>query len=127
MDLTLPLAELVTQVDGAFGAVLVDNDGEAVSFFALPGPPEPGVCEGEERVKLIGAYQIITLRACRRLARQFGASALKHLVCRFETSIIIIKALDGNYALMLAMREDSNVGRGMIYLDRTAEIINQDL
>jgi predicted regulator of Ras-like GTPase activity (Roadblock/LC7/MglB family) len=127
MDLTLPLANLVTKVDGAFGAVLADSDGEAVTVFSLPDQVGPDCYEGDERIKLIGAYQTITLRACRKLCQQFNTGSVTHLVCRFESATILIKALKNNYALMLALHPESNVGQGMVYLEQTAELINEDL
>jgi len=127
MDLKLPLARLVEKVDGAFGAILADSDGEAVTIFALPDQVGTNGCVGDERIKLIGAYHTITLRDCCQLSQQFNAGAMTHLVCRFEAVTVLIRALKNNYALILAMQTSSNVGQGMLYLDRTAEIINQDL
>jgi predicted regulator of Ras-like GTPase activity (Roadblock/LC7/MglB family) len=132
MNLTLPLAELVAKVDGAFGAILADSDGEAVSVYALPdqaGAAETGgeSYVGNERIKLIGAYQTITLRACCQLTQRFNTGAVTHLVCHFDTATILIKALKNNYALMLALHNNSNVGQGMLYLDQTADLISQDL
>lgn len=127
MNLNLPLAELVTKVDGAFGAILADSDGEAVSIFALRDQVGEECYTGDERIKLIGAYQIITLRACAKLAQQFKTGSVTHLVCHYDTATILIRALKNDYALMLAMQTSSNIGQGMFYLDQTAEIISHDL
>jgi predicted regulator of Ras-like GTPase activity (Roadblock/LC7/MglB family) len=127
MNLNLPLADLVTKVDGAFGAMLADSGGEAVVVFSLPDQIGADCYFGEERIKLIGAYQIITLRACRHLTQQCKTGTVTHLVCHYDTATILIRALKNNYALMLAMQASSNIGQGMFYLDQTAEIINQDL
>jgi|GEM_PF-2973440 len=127
MDLTLPLTDLVTKVAGAFGAILVDADGEAVTIFALPDQVGLDCCVGDERIKLIGAYQIITLRACSHLARQFKIGEVQHLVCRYGAAAVLIKALKNNYALVLVMQDSGNIGQGAVYLDQAAEVINQDL
>ncbi len=127
MDLRLPLAELVTKVNGAFGAILTDSDGEAVSIFALPDQADESPYTGKERLQLIGAYQTITLRSCSRLSQRFNTGTVNYLICRFNSATVLIKALKNNYALMLAMRADSHVGQGMLYLNEIAEIINQDL
>lgn len=127
MNLTLPLADLVTKVDGAFGAILADSDGEAVTIYALPDQIGESCYMGDERIKLIGAYQIITLRACSKLAQQFKTGDVTHLVCHYDTATILIRALKNDYALMLAMQTSSNIGQGMFYLDQTAEVISQDL
>lgn len=127
MNLTLPLADLVTKVDGAFGAILADSDGEAVTIFSLPDQIGENCYTGDERIKLIGAYQIITLRACAKLALQFNTGSVTHLVCHFDTATILVRALKNDYALMLAMQTSSNIGQGMFYLDQTAELISHDL
>ena len=84
-------------------------------------------CVGDERIKLIGAYQMITLRACSRLAQQFDTGAITHLICRYEAATVLIKALRHNYALVLVCQANSNTGQGMLYLNEAAEIINQDM
>ncbi len=127
MDLRLPLTELVTKVNGAFGAILTDSDGEAVSVFALPDQTDESPYTGKERLQLIGAYHIITLRSCLSLSQRFNTGTVNHLICRFASATVLIKALKNNYALMLAMRADGHVGKGLLYLNEIAEIINQDL
>jgi predicted regulator of Ras-like GTPase activity (Roadblock/LC7/MglB family) len=127
MNLNLPLADLVSKVDGAFGAILADSDGEAVVVFSLPDQVGADCYLGDERIKLIGAYQTITLRACCKLAQRFKTGAVTHLVCHYEMATILIRALKNDYALMLAMQTSSNIGQGMFYLEETAELISHDL
>ena len=127
MNLNLPLADLVSKVDGAFGAILADSDGESVVVFSLPDQVGEDCYVGDERIKLIGAYQTITLRACHKLAQQFHTGSVTHLVCHYDATTILVRTLKNDYALILAMQAESNVGQGMFYLEEAAEIISHDL
>jgi len=132
MDLRQPLAELVARVPGAFGAILVDKDGEDIVLVALPD--QTGVegfslaeMSAEERIKLIGAYHTITLRDCLQLAAEFRLGQTDLLVHRYEAGSILIKAIKGGYALMLVLQPDSVIGRGLFHLNETSKLISEDL
>ncbi|HWQ32816.1 MAG TPA: roadblock/LC7 domain-containing protein [Blastocatellia bacterium] len=127
MDLKQPLVDLVSRVDGAFGAILADREGEEVSSYTLPGRTERAESAGPERLKLIGAYQIINLNTCQEMMQQFQLGSVKQMICRYEKATVLIRSLGGDYALILAMENDGNVGKGIFYLNQAAEVISQDL
>lgn len=119
MDLTQPLKELVTHVSGAVGAVLIDNEGEAVTYF----------CEQDEmeRIRLIGAYHRIWLSDCLALAEQLQLGQLSHLIRRYEFGQVLVKALKDNHAIVLIGTNDLYVGEGLLHLNRVGELIDEDL
>ncbi|HZS09853.1 MAG TPA: hypothetical protein VFD58_33815 [Blastocatellia bacterium] len=127
MDLNQPLVDLVNKVDGAFGAILADKEGEEITSHTLPAKAAWTDSSPEERMKLIGAYQVINLSACRQMMRQLQMGNVRQLTLRYDAATILIKALKENFALILAIEEGGNIGKGLFYLDRAAEIINQDL
>jgi predicted regulator of Ras-like GTPase activity (Roadblock/LC7/MglB family) len=127
MDLTQPLVDLVARVDGAFGAILADREGEEVTSYTLPVKSDWHTLTPEERLKLIGAYQTINLNTCRQLMRQLQMGNVRQMICRYDEATVLIRSLGSDYALILTMEPDGNVGKGLFCLNRTAEMISQDL
>ena len=119
MDLTQPLKDLVANVPGALGAVLIDNEGDAVTYF----------CAQDEtaRIRLISAYHRIWLSDCLTLARQLQLGELAHLIQCYEYGTVLVKALNGNHAIVLIAEIDLYVGQGLFHLDRIGNLINEDL
>lgn len=121
MDLTQPLKELVVNVSGAIGAVLIDNEGEAITHFNIRGADE------NERVRLIGAYHRIWLSDCQSLTQKMKLGAMDHLIQRYETGTVIVKSLKGNHALVLIGEKNLFLGQGLLRLNQIAELISEDL
>ncbi len=119
MDLTQPLKELVSKVPGAIGAVLIDNEGEAITHFSATNQ--------NERVRLIGAYHRIWLNDCVLLAKQMKIGKLELMIQRYETGTVLVKALKDNYALVLIGESEIFLGQGMLHLEVIGSVINEDL
>ncbi len=90
MDLTEPLKELVANVPGAVGAVLIDNQGEAVTYFSAQ--------DEVERTRLIAAYHRIWLSDCLALTAQLRLGKLAHLIRSYEFGRVLVKALKDDHA-----------------------------
>jgi predicted regulator of Ras-like GTPase activity (Roadblock/LC7/MglB family) len=127
MDLNEPLITLVNKVDGAFAAILTDNEGEQVVAFNLPGRVGIFPTVLNDRVRLIGAYQTISMDSCRTTSGNLGHGAVRQIICRYETSTAISRPVTDDYTLTLLIKSDGNVGQGMMYLNQAAEIIREDL
>jgi predicted regulator of Ras-like GTPase activity (Roadblock/LC7/MglB family) len=119
MDLTLPLKTLVAQVPGAVGAVLIDTEGEAITYFSP--------ADETERVRLIGAYHRIWLSDCLALAEQMRLGQLAQMIHRYETGIVLVQALKDNHALVLIGEPEMFVGQGLMFMAQAGEAINEDL
>lgn len=127
MNLQEPLAELVNRVPGAVGAILMDNDGEAVVIYAPPNQIHTNGYSGEERIKLIAAYHTISLRDTSQFSKQFGLGKVNHLVHRYEAGTVVTKPLNDGYALLLVLESESYVGQGLLYLNQAGVVISEDL
>ncbi len=123
MDLTQPLKDLVAKVPGAIGAILIDNEGEAVTYFL----PTASASNTNERIRLIGAYHRIWLRDCVNLTEQFRLGTLDNLIHKYEYGTVLIKALKDNHALVLIGSNELLVGQGRLYLNKIGKLINEDL
>jgi predicted regulator of Ras-like GTPase activity (Roadblock/LC7/MglB family) len=80
-----------------------------------------------DRVRLIGAYQTISMDSCRTTSGNLGHGAVRQMICRYETSTAISRPVTDDYTLTLLIKSDGNVGQGMMYLNQAAEIIREDL
>lgn len=119
MDLTHPLKTLVTNVPGAVGAILIDNEGEAVTYFTAR--------HEIERIRLIGAYHRIWFNDCLALSERLRLGQLDHLIQVYEFGIVLVKALPDEHAIALIGEMDMFIGQGLLHLNRTGEIIAEDL
>ncbi|HYE75156.1 MAG TPA: hypothetical protein VEF04_17575 [Blastocatellia bacterium] len=127
MNLKEPLADVVNRVPGAVGAILVDNDGEAVVLYAASNQVHTNGYTPEERIKLIAAYHTISLRDASQFSKQFGFGQINHLVHRYEAGTVVTKPLDDGYALLLVLESESYVGKGLLYLNQAGAVISEDL
>ena len=119
MDLTEPLKELVARVPGAVGAVLMDNQGEAVTYFSAE--------DEVERTRLIAAYHRVWLSDCLTLTEQLRLGRLAHLIRGYEFGLVLVKALRDDHALVLIGTIEMFVGQGLWQLDQIGNLINEDL
>lgn len=119
MDLTEPLKRLVASVPGAVGAVLMDNEGEAVTYFSASGKPE--------RIRLIAAYHRIWLNDCLALNERLRLGQFEQLVQVYEHGTVLVKALPNQHALALVGRLEMFVGRGLWQLNQAGKLIAEDL
>ncbi len=119
MDLFLPLKELVANVPGALGALLIDSEGEAITHFSAT--------DENERIRLIGAYHRIWLSDCQFLTEQMRLGKLELMIQRYETGIVLVKALKDNHALVLIGESELFLGLGLLHLEVIGSLINEDL
>ena len=119
MDLTQPLKDLVAKVPGAIGAVLIDSEGEAITHFSANNE--------NRRVRLISAYHRIWLSDCVQLTAQMRLGKLELMIQRYETGIVLVKALRDNHALVLIGESELFLGQGLLHLEVIGNVINEDL
>ncbi len=127
MDLKEPLQDLLNKTTGSAGAILIDNEGEAITYIAKLGVEQLTEISEDERVRLIGAYQRILLRESKRTVEEMRIGNLKNIVVHYETGIVAVRALKEEYALVLIGCQDMLIGQGLFYLNKYAEIIDSDL
>lgn len=127
MDLTQPLINLVNKVNGAYGAILADNEGEEVTSYAVGEKLALPQREMTERMKLIGAYQAINLHSYRQMMEQLQAGNLNQMICSYMDATILIRAINKDYALILAMQPEGNIGKGLFYLNQAADVLRADM
>lgn len=105
------LKELVLNVYGATGAIVLETDGEAVQWYA------PG---GVERLRLRAAYVAVVLRACRTTNNRAMLGDTRHLIIKYDGSSFIALELNQDCFLILEMTASANVGQALHRLDSAA-------
>ena len=113
------LAQLVNSVDGSIGAAFVDSYGEAVQCYA--------VASDEEYMKLMGAYQSITLRTSRTVINQLEAGGIDYCFASYEQASFLVKALKQDYFLLLALSPGANIGQGIYRVRQAAESFDREI
>jgi predicted regulator of Ras-like GTPase activity (Roadblock/LC7/MglB family) len=111
------LERLVTSVDGAQGALLLDASGEVVV--------EAG--ERGERQRLIGAYQGIALARAREVDGRWETGEISHILCRYSEGHVILRPLKDGYYLVVSLVRSANVGLGLLRSAESQERMNDAL
>jgi predicted regulator of Ras-like GTPase activity (Roadblock/LC7/MglB family) len=87
------LEALLSRIAGARTALLLDAQGEVVV----------GAGDLDERQRLIGAYQGITLGMVSRAAQRVGAGEVKALVSRHSGGAVVLATLRDGYYLVVSL------------------------
>jgi predicted regulator of Ras-like GTPase activity (Roadblock/LC7/MglB family) len=104
------LKELVSSVEGAEGAILIEGDGEAVQWWA----------EGDgERLQLRGAYVAVMIQACRAQAARSKLGATKNFTFEYDGARLVVEELGWGYFVLVELAPSTNLGKA-VYLIRPA-------
>jgi len=111
------LEGLVRSVDGAQSVVMMDATGEVV-FQAG---------DGDERHRLIGAYQGIALVRLRVAEEQCGTGPLRQLHGRYSGGHVILRPLKDGYYLVMSVAPRGNLGQAFHRLAEAQARIAEEL
>lgn len=111
------LDHLVGSVEGAQGAVMMDASGEVVF--------EAG--DGDERHRLIGAYQGIALMRLKSAEERCDIGGVRHIYCRYSDGHVILRPLKDGYYLVMSLAPGANVGQALFRSAKTRERLDAEL
>ncbi len=112
------LKELVSNVEGAEGAIFLEVDGEAVEWYA----PDNG-----DRLRLRAAYVAVVLQASRALATQLNIGTTRHMVLAYDGAKFIIEELGSGYFLALEVNVSTNVARARYRMQPAAASLRREI
>ena len=118
MDFKAALAEMLGEVDGAFGAGLVGTDGLVLDQVSL---------RPEFDITVAGAEYATVLRNARKASRGFGLSGAAEIMVSTEKAHVLMVPVGESFFAALALAPDGNLGRGRIELKRQAARFGQAL
>jgi predicted regulator of Ras-like GTPase activity (Roadblock/LC7/MglB family) len=100
-----PLEAIIERTDGSIGALIMGTDGIAVEKVLRP--------EGRDANLDIAAAEFTSLvRNAQRTGADTGLDGLQELVVCYANLSVIMRSINPEYFLVLALRADGNLGRG---------------
>lgn len=112
------LKDLVDGVEGTLGAIFIDEDGEEIDHYS----------DGDsDDTKLLGAHCSIYIRDIDRINRTFCSGRLNSVIMLLEQSVLLISPVEDGYSLLLHLKKDGNIGKGIIKLGDTVKRIVEEL
>lgn len=106
------LTEVVAGVDGALGAVVMGTDG--ILLDQVAGDPAGGDIEA------LAMELSVVLREVRKAAQQIDAGATEEVMVRGASLTTLIRVLNDEYFVALALPPTASIGKGRFLLRRAA-------
>lgn len=117
MSIEVLLKELVSKVNGATGAIILEADGEAVQLCAPAS---------SERLRLRGAYIAVVLRSCRAAAARSSLAGLSSLVLGYDGANFVAQEIDRDCFVVLELEASANIGEAMFRLEPAVEKLREE-
>ena|SRR6201996_5580069 len=105
------LREIVDKTEGGVAGLIMDSEGIAVDSYARPDAPFD--------ITTVGIEFGVVLGSIKRAAESLEAGDPSEIAIGTDKIITLIRPLNDNYFLAIALRPDGNLGKGR-YLMRTA-------
>ena len=112
------LNQLLQDVPGSLGAVIVDWEGEAV---------DQATRIGEYDIKILGAHYGVILTLLRDALTRTGPDRPEEVVIRTKLGTTLIQPLTEDYLLLLQLQKGALVARATQKLRICAEQIDDDI
>ncbi|MEK6299393.1 MAG: roadblock/LC7 domain-containing protein [Acidobacteriota bacterium] len=100
MPFTNLLMQLVSSVDGATGALILEADGEAVQWYSPTGA---------ERLRLRCAYLVNVLQSFRTAAARLNLGETGHLAISYDGASFVVQEVSPGYYLLIEMSPQANI------------------
>ena len=118
------LQRIVDSVEGGLAGILMGFDGILVESYNRP-PSPPGTPPLEMNV--VGMEFSVILSQVRRAAEALEIGKVQELAIRAEGLTVLIRVLNQDYFLALAIRENGNFGKGRYLLRMVAPKLQAEL
>jgi predicted regulator of Ras-like GTPase activity (Roadblock/LC7/MglB family) len=105
------LKGVVDGTDGGLAGLLMDFEGIPLEVYAKEGTPFD--------IEAVGAEVSVVVKAIQRATEMLDAGTTKEVAFQSEKMVTLIRVLDHNYFLALALSPEGNYGKGR-YLLRTS-------
>jgi len=111
------LEALLARIAGARTALLLDTQGEVVV----------GAGQLDERQRLIGAYQGITLGMVSRAAQRVGAGEVRALVSRHSGGAVVLTTLRDGYYLVVSLGPNAVTALAVRHAEEARQALNREI
>lgn len=115
------LKQMVVKVDGAIGALIMGLDGIAIEQQLSEAGSEEG-----DRLAIIAAAYATLLRNSMRTSSDVGVGQLEELTIISGNMMLVIKLINSEYFLILALEAKGNIGRARFELRKAQLLIEEE-
>ncbi len=112
------LKELVSNVDGAQGVILLDWEGEVVQLWTM---------EEGERLTLRAAYIAVTFRQAQALTAAGGAGRATRMVIEYEGARFVVEEIDSGYIIAFELNVKGNLGEALRQIQSAVETLRREI
>lgn len=106
------LRDVVEGTEGGIAGLLMGFDGIAVESYTKP--------DAEVDIQTVGMELSVVLKDLRRAVEQLQAGRTRELSIQAEKLVTLVRMLNDDYFLALAMAPDGNYGKGRFLMRLTA-------
>ena len=114
------LKQIVSRVDGTIGAMIMGLDGIAIEQQIM----DPD--QYENRLSMIAAAYATLLRNSMRTSADVGVGALQEMTVISGNMMLVIKLINPEYFLLLALDPTGNVGRARFELRKAQLLLEEE-
>lgn len=112
------LSDLVSDVEGATGAIILAADGEAVQWHSTADA---------EQLRLRGAYIAVAVQTYRESVARKELGAMRELVLEYDGSSFVAREIDNDCFLAIELAASANIGDAMFRLGPAATKLRNEL
>lgn len=113
------LEGVVKGADGGFAGLLMDFEGITLASYATDGSPFD--------IEAVGAEVSVVVKGIQRATEMLDAGETREVAFASERMVTIIRVVNENYFMALALRPDGNVGKGRFLLRIIAPKLAREL
>lgn len=112
------LKELVSSIEDATGAMILESDGEAVQW-----------CSGDdgERLRLRAAYIAVIFQACRASSERMNLGPIGHLIIEYDGAWFVVGEVERSYFILLELNSWANIGEAVYRVKPVIAKLRRDL
>lgn len=114
------LKQVVSRVEGAIGVLIMGLDGIAIEQQILD--PE----NHDNRLAMIAAAYATLLRNSMRTSEDVGVGQLQEMTVVAGNMILVIKLINPEYFLLVAMQAEGNLGRARFELKKAQLLLEEE-
>ena len=119
------LQRIVDNVEGGLAGILMGFDGIAVDSYNRPA--EPAAADAPIDIDTVGMEFSFILGQVRKAAEALDVGNVQEVAIRADRLSVLIRVLNADYFLALAIREGGNYGKGRYLLRVVAPKLQAEL
>jgi len=101
------LGELISSVEGAESAIIMDASGEAVQWQS----------NGDgEQLRLRAAYVAVVFQNCKTAARNLELGRMNRLVVEYDGASFIIEEIEGDYLVAIELNYSASISEALVLI-----------